>query len=115
MRVQQQPEVCSPLLVMGNLLGELYLVLNLKYLKQYLHVLNFNYGDLRIAALMFEQGDYNMFKFNWKFGRHSVDIWLEHYKFLEFYWDKNGEANFIFSQFSNMGCLQLISGLISLI
>ena len=45
---------------------------------------------------MFEQGDYNMFKFNWKFGRHSVDIWLEHYKFLEFYWDKNGEANFIF-------------------
>lgn len=56
-----------------------------------------------------------MFKFNWKFGRHSVDIWLEHYKFLEFYGDKNNEANFIFSQFSNMGCLQLISGLISLI
>lgn len=56
MRVQQQSEVCNPLLVMGSPLGELYLVLNLKYLKQYLHVLNFNYGDLRIAALMFEQG-----------------------------------------------------------
>ena len=89
-RVQQQPEVCSPLSVVGNPHGKLRLVLDLKYLNQVLHVLSFKYEDLRIAALMFE----HMFKFNLKSGYHHVNIWPEHYKFLGFHSDKNGEVNY---------------------
>ena len=72
-RIQEQPEVCSPLSVMGNLQGKLCLVLNLKYLNQFLHVWSFKYEDLHIAALMFEQGE-DMFKFNLKSGYHHVNF-----------------------------------------
>ena len=92
-KVNSQPEVCSPLSVVGNAQGKLRLVLNLKYLNQFLHVLSFKYEDLRTAALMFEQGEY-MFKFDLKSGYHHVNIWPEHYEFLGFRWDRNGVVNY---------------------
>ena len=93
MKVHHQPEVCSPLSVVGKPQGKLRLVLNLKYLNQFLHVLSFKYEDLRTAALMFEQGEY-MFKFDLKSGYHHINIWPEHYKFLGFRWDRSGEVGY---------------------
>jgi len=86
MKVETKPEVCSPLSVVANSLGKLRLVLNLRYLNQFLHVVSFKYEDLRIAALMFDHGEY-LFKFDLKSGYHHVDIWPEPYKFLGFRWD----------------------------
>ena len=95
MRVEAKPEVCSPLSVVANSQGKLRLVLNLRYLNQFLHVVSFKYEDLCIAALMFEQGEY-LFKFDLKSGYHHVDIWPEHYKFLGFRWDTDRVNYYVF-------------------
>ena len=93
MKVEEKPEVCSPLSVVGNPQGKLCLVLNLRYLNQFLHVLSFKYEDLRIAALIFEQGEC-LFKFDLKSGYHHVDVCPGHYQFLGFHWDMNGIGNY---------------------
>ena len=49
--VKDKPEVCNPLSVMSNLQGKLRLVLNLRYLNQFLYVLKFKYDNQYIAAL----------------------------------------------------------------
>ena len=66
-RVETEPWVCSPLSVISNSAGKLRLVLNLRYLNQFLHVTKFKYEDLHVAALMFERHEY-MFKFDLKSG-----------------------------------------------
>ena len=45
-----------------NTAGKLLLVLNLRYLDQFLHAVRFKYEDLHIAALMFKANEY-LFKF----------------------------------------------------
>ena len=79
----------SPLSVVSNSQGKLRLVLNLRYLNQFLYVLKFKYEDLRIAALLFEPDEYFL-KFDLKSGYHHVDIWPGHYQYLGFRWDGNG-------------------------
>ena len=54
-RVDAQPHVCSPISVVSNAVGKLRLVLNLRYVNQFLHVLTYKYEDFRVAALMFER------------------------------------------------------------
>jgi len=54
LEVQEKPYLCSPLSLVANAAGKLHLVLNLKYLNDYLHVIGFKYEDMRTAALMFE-------------------------------------------------------------
>lgn len=82
-RVEAEPWLCSPLLVVSNSTGKLRLVLNLRYVNQFLHVTKFKYEDLRVAALMLERDEY-MFKFDLKSGYHHVDIHCEHQKYLGF-------------------------------
>ena len=91
--VEGQPYICSPFSVVSNSAGKLHLVLNLKYLNQYLHVLSFKYEDLRTAALMFEVDEY-LFKFDLKSGYHHVDIHPDHQKYLGFQWEANGKVDF---------------------
>ena len=67
----------------------MHLVLSLKYLNQYLHVISFEYEDLRTAALMFEADEY-MFKFDLKAGYHHVDIHPEYHKYLGLQWKLEG-------------------------
>jgi len=50
---------------LSNAEGKLCLVLNLKYLNSFLHVISFKYEELRTAALMFEKDEF-MFKFDLK-------------------------------------------------
>jgi len=67
---------------LSNATGKLRLVLNLRYLNQFL---TFKCENLHVAALMFEKDEY-LFKFNLKLGYHHVDIHPECYKFLGFQW-----------------------------
>ena len=76
--MHERPCLCRPLSVVSNAAGKLRLVLNLKYLNQYLHVISFNYEDLRTAAWMFEADEY-MFKFDLKAGYHRADIHPEYH------------------------------------
>ena len=92
-RVETKPWVCSPLSVVSNSAGKLRLVLNLRYLNQFLHVTKFKYEDLRVAALMFERQEY-MFKFDLKSGYHHIDIYPEHQRYLGFRWDTEGNPQF---------------------
>ena len=93
MKVHSKPEVCSPLSVVGNPEVKLCLVLNLRYLNLFLHVKSFKYKNLRIASLMFGQGEY-LFKIDFKSRYHHVDIWPKHYRYLGFRWDLDGVKNY---------------------
>ena len=88
-RVDQKPIVCSPLSVVSNSAGKLRLVLNLRYLNQFMHIVKFKYEDLRTAALLFETHEY-LFKFDLKSGYHHIDIHPEHFQFLGFQWEDKG-------------------------
>ena len=92
-QVSEKPYICSPLLVVSNSSGKLRLILNLRYLNQFLHVVSFKYEDLRIAALMFEEDEF-LIKFDLKSGYHHVDIYPEHQQYLGFRWDSNGNVNY---------------------
>ena len=97
LKVEKQPVVCSPLSVVSSSTGKQRLVLNLRYLNQYMHVVKFKYEDLRTAALMFEIHEY-LFKFDLKSGYHHVDIHPDHYQFLGFQWENKGEpCYYVFS------------------
>ena len=92
-RVHDIPHLCNPLSVVSNSARKLRLVLNLKYLNKFLHVISFKYEDLRTAALMFEKGEY-MFKFDLKPGYHHVDVHPNYHKFLGFQWEIKGVTNY---------------------
>ena len=92
-QVSEKSHVCSPLSVVSNSSGKLCLVLNLRYLNQFLHVVSFKHEDLRVAALMFEKDEF-LFKFDLKSGYHHVDIYPEHQKYLGFKWDINSNVNY---------------------
>ena len=85
LKVAEMPHVCSPLSVVSNRVGKKRLVLNLRYLNQFLLKDKFKYEDLRLAMLMFEKDDF-MFSFDLKSGYHHVDIHKEHWKYLGFAW-----------------------------
>ena len=85
-KVDQKPHLCSPLSVVSNSANKLRLVLNLRYLNQFLYMQHFKYEDLHIAALLFEKHEY-LFKFDLKSGYHHVDIYPEHQKYLGFQWN----------------------------
>ena len=89
LKVDYKPYVCSLLSVVSNTAGKLQLVLNLRYLNQFLHLVRFKYEDLHIAALMFEANEY-LFKFNLKSGYYHVDIHPDYFHFLGFQWEEKG-------------------------
>ena len=79
--------------VVSNSTGKLRLVLNLRYLNQFLHVSCFKYEGLRVAALMFEKNDY-LIKFDLKSDYHHIDVHVEHQKYLGFQWEIGTTINY---------------------
>ena len=61
-RVPACPHICSPLSVVANAQGKLCLVLNLRYLNQFLWKDKFKYEDVRRAMLLFNKGNYRIVK-----------------------------------------------------
>ena len=86
-KILYRPHICNPLSVVSNSTGKLRLVLNLRYLNQFLLKEKFKYEDLRVAMLMFQPDDY-MFTFDLKSGYHHIDIHKEHWKYLGFAWGR---------------------------
>ena len=72
-RVTEKPYICSPLSVVENAEGKLRLVLNLRYLNQFLYQVKFKYENLKVALLMVSEDDF-LFKFDLKSGYHHLDI-----------------------------------------
>ena len=77
--------ICSPLSVVTNDMGKKRLVVNLRYLNQYLWKDHFKYEDLRTLMQMFSCKDY-MFTFDLQSGYHHLDIFQEHWQYLGFAW-----------------------------
>ncbi|KAL5463210.1 hypothetical protein EMCRGX_G032089 [Ephydatia muelleri] len=85
--VTEQPFICSPVSVVENSAGKKRLVVNLRHVNQYLLKRKFKYEDLRIAMMLFSQGEL-MFSFDLKSGYHHVDIARHHRKYLGFEWER---------------------------
>lgn len=84
------PLVCSPLQVVTNAKGKQRLVIDLRYINQYLNQYKFKYEGLNVVASLFHQGDY-MFTFDLKSGYHHVDINVDSWPYLGFSWQNLGE------------------------
>ena len=70
--------VCSPLSVVTNGVGKKQLVVNLQHVNGFLWKQKFKYEDLRVAMMLFEQGEW-MCSFDLKSGYYHVDV-AQHYR-----------------------------------
>ena len=62
-----------------------------------MHIVKFEYEDLRTAALMFEIHKY-LFHFDLNLDYHHIDIHPDHFQFLDFQWeDKGRPCYYVFS------------------
>ena len=89
--VADAPHICSPLSVVSNRAGKKRLVLNLRFLNQFLLKDKFKYEDIRLAMLMFQKDDF-MFSFDLKSGYHHIDIHQEHWNYLGFAWNNGSKV-----------------------
>ena len=69
------------------------LILDLRYLNQFISVPKFKYEDIRCVRDLFEKGDY-FFKFDIKSGYHHINILEAHQKYLAFAWDFEGVTKY---------------------
>ena len=80
-----QPRVCSPLQVVFNSSGKARLVLDLRYINQYLLNQKFKYEGLDLVPAMFERNNY-FFTFDLKSGYHHIDIHTDCWIYLGLSW-----------------------------
>ena len=80
------PIVCSPLSVVANASGKQRLVVDLRYVNQFLPVRKFKYEGLELVPTLFQPGDY-FTTFDLKSGYHHVDIHEDIWPYLGFSWD----------------------------
>ena len=92
-KVSVKPHICSPLFVVTNTEGKKRLVVNLRFLNQYLLKEKFKYEDLRTAMLLFQKGDF-LITFDLKSGYHHIDIHKQHWTYLGFSWALDHEPEF---------------------
>ena len=77
--------VCSPLSVVVGSTGKKRLVINLRYLNQYLMQKKFKYEDIRTALTLMEGVSF-LFTYDLKSGYHHIDIHVDSQTFLGFEW-----------------------------
>ena len=92
-KLESAPHVCSPLSVVVNTKGKKRLVINLRYLNQFLKKESFKYEDLRTLLTLLKTQDY-LCKFDLKSGYHHVEITNLHWKYLGFQWGTNDEQQY---------------------
>ena len=89
---QNFPPFCvNPLTVAEG--KKLRLVLDLRHVNSYLVKLKFKCEDLRSLSQMLEHGDW-FFTWDLKSGYHHVDIHPDHYKYLGFAFDFDGQTRY---------------------
>ena len=79
------PIVCSPLSVVVNARGKKRLVLDLRYVNQFILLTKFKYEGLNIIPQLFCKGDY-FITFDLKSGYHHVDVHKDCWQYLGFSW-----------------------------
>lgn len=84
------PFVCSPLSIAANAPGKQPLVLDLRYVNQFLPDRKFKHEGLELIPNMFSSGDF-FTTFDLKSGRHHVDIHEDSWPYLGFSWG-NGSS-----------------------
>ena len=83
----ESPIVCSPLSVLVSGRGKKRLVLDLRYVNQFILLKKFKYEGLNIVPQLFCKGD-SFITFDLKSGYHHVDIHKDCWPFLGFSWGK---------------------------
>ena len=73
LQCSEPPLVCSPLSVVQNDKGKQRLVIDLRYVNQYLPVQKFKYEGLNLVPQLFRKEDF-FFTFDLKSGYHHIDI-----------------------------------------
>ena len=89
-KVDSPPLVSSPLQVVARDGGKRRLVIDLRYVNQYLHKFKFKYEGLDVAAQLLEDCSW-MTTFDLKSGYHHIDIHPVYQQYLGFSWKKDGE------------------------
>ena len=90
---EECPTVCSPLSVVENSKGKLRLVIDLRYVNQFLLKQKFKYEGLSLLPQMFKKGDHCI-TFDLKSGYHHVDIHADCCPYLGFSWLENDIRRF---------------------
>ena len=87
------PEYINPLSVSVQSSGKKRLILDLRYINEYVWKQKVRFEDWEVALEYFQQGDY-MFSFDLKSGYHHIDIFEEHCKYLCFSWELDGKVRY---------------------
>ena len=85
--------VCNPLGVVRNSAQKRRLIMDLRYVNQYLRSCKFKYDDIHTAADLFHKDDW-FFKFDYKSGYHHIEIFPQHCKYLGFSLFYKGQLRF---------------------
>jgi hypothetical protein len=85
LRVAEAPFLVSPLGVVSKAENKLQLILDLRYLNQFLELTKFKYETIKSVPDLCAPGDY-LFTVNLKSGYHHIDMFQEHWKYLGFQW-----------------------------
>ena len=92
-KLESATHVCSPLSVVVNTKGKKRLVVNLRYLNQFLKKESFKYKDLHTLLMLLKTQDY-LCKLDLKSDYHHVEITNLHWKYLGFQWGTNDEQQY---------------------
>ena len=87
------PHVVNPLSVSTQCSGKLRLILDLRYVNQYLWKCKIKFEDWNVALEFFQKGDF-MFSFYLKSGYHHIDIFPGHIIYLGFTWEFSGSLRY---------------------
>ena len=82
----EPPHVVNPLSVSIQSSGKMRLILDLRYVNQFLWKAKISFEDWNTALSYFKKGNF-MFSFDLKSGYHHIEIIPDHYQFLGFSWD----------------------------
>ncbi|XP_072030100.1 LOW QUALITY PROTEIN: uncharacterized protein [Amphiura filiformis] len=83
------PLVVNPLSVSVQKSGKKRLILDLRYVNQFLWKDKIKFEDWKVAASFLEKGDF-LFSFDLKSGYHHIEIYPDHCKYLSFAWSEGG-------------------------
>jgi hypothetical protein len=92
MELNSPSDVVNPLSVSIKPNGKKRLILDLRYIDNYLIKRRVKYEDWKIALSYFQKGSF-MLTFDLKSGYHHIEIHPDHLRFLGFAWKFPGEAS----------------------
>jgi hypothetical protein len=87
------PTIVNPLSVSTQSSGKKRLILDLRYVNQFLWKEKITFDDTKVAMDYFQKGDF-MISFDLKSGYHHINIFEEHSEYLSFAWSFQGNVRY---------------------